>query len=242
MPITREQVVTEIRAAASRNAGRPPGARAFHTETGISRNDLWNTGFPRYSDAVKAAGLVPNKLQTALDSDSMLVALASVVRRLGVFPSISDLKVVRAEDPAFPSYEAYFRLAGGAYRNLPSLLVDFCQRRQEYQDITRILQDHSQHRAAENGHGARKKVVGYVYLAKHGRDYKLGRSNDVARRRRELALLLPAELTHVHIIETDDPEGIEAYWQRRFEARRVRGEWFRLAPSDVAAFKWRRYQ
>jgi hypothetical protein len=81
-----------------------------------------------------------------------------------------------------------------------------------------------------------------VYLAKHGRDYKIGRSNDVARRRREISLLLPSELEHVHVIETDDPEGIETYWHRRFEKRRSRGEWFRLTPDDVAAFRRRRYQ
>ena len=79
-------------------------------------------------------------------------------------------------------------------------------------------------------------------LAKHGRDYKIGRSNDVTRRRREIALLLPNEFEHVHMIETDDPEGIEQYWHRRFEARRTRGEWFRLTTEDVAAFRRRRYQ
>jgi hypothetical protein len=81
-----------------------------------------------------------------------------------------------------------------------------------------------------------------VYLARHGRDYKIGRSNDVARRRREIALLLPSALEHIHVIETDDPEGIEQYWLRRFAERGVRGEWFRLTPDDVSAFKRRRYQ
>ena len=87
-----------------------------------------------------------------------------------------------------------------------------------------------------------QRVTGYVYLAKHGPDFKIGRSNDVARRRREVSLLLPHELEHVHIIETDDPAGIEKYWHERFKDRRVRGEWFRLSREEVAAFRRRRYQ
>lgn len=81
-----------------------------------------------------------------------------------------------------------------------------------------------------------------MYLLKHGQHYKIGRTNDTARRRREVSLLLPEELEHVHVIETDDPEGIEAYWHRRFAAKRIRGEWFTLISEDVAAFKRRRYQ
>jgi hypothetical protein len=241
--MTRDQILQAIRVSAA-EIGRVPGARAFHSTTGISRTDLWNAGFARYSEAVEAAGLAANKLQGARDSNEMLSTIALLTRELGRFPTISDLKAARAGSPTIPSYEAYFRLGGQSYSRVPDLLLRFCKSDENYGDVAEILskstQSSSGSRPASGKPSAR--VKGYVYLAKHGQDYKIGRSNDVARRRREIALLLPQELEHVHVIETDDPEGIERYWHQRFSDRRIRGEWFRLDHDDVAAFKRRRYQ
>ena len=46
---------------------------------------------------------------------------------------------------------------------------------------------------------------------KSGRYYKVGRSNAVGRRERELAIQLPEKANVVHSIKTDDPAGIESY-------------------------------
>ncbi|MHB1738065.1 MAG: GIY-YIG nuclease family protein [Actinomycetes bacterium] len=84
-------------------------------------------------------------------------------------------------------------------------------------------------------------VTGVVYLIRMGEFHKIGKSNDPGRRVYELGLRLPEKHDVVHVIETDDPSGIEAYWHRRFAAQRVNGEWFRLSPSDVTAFRRRSY-
>ena len=126
--MTRDQIVAEIQAAAAANGGKPLGERTFVQATGITRSQLWRAGFPQYRAAVEAAGLVPNQLNAATDTSSMLEALAGLTRRLGRFPTKGDIKVARAKDPSFPSYEAYFRLSGQSFAVLPATLLDYCRR------------------------------------------------------------------------------------------------------------------
>ena len=82
---------------------------------------------------------------------------------------------------------------------------------------------------------------GFVYMMKAGRFFKIGRTNALGRRERELVIQLPEAAKVIHSIKTDDPAGIEEYWHRRFQDRRRNGEWFELTPQDLAAFRRRKF-
>ena len=91
------------------------------------------------------------------------------------------------------------------------------------------------------GEDSQDETVGFVYLLKANRYFKIGRSNSFERRSRELAIQLPERAETVHVIRTDDSIGIELYWHRRFESKRKNGEWFELSAQDVKAFKRRKF-
>ena len=76
---------------------------------------------------------------------------------------------------------------------------------------------------------------------KSGRYYKIGKTNAHGRRERELAIQLPERAQTVHVIKTDDPAGIEAYWHQRFASKRKHGEWFELDHVDIGAFRCRKF-
>ncbi len=234
------EITSEIQRLALDNGGKPLGERLFLASAGLSRSALWSAGFSNYSDALVAAGFSKNQLNSASQPKVVLASLVDLIRSIGRFPTKGHIKVARAKDKSFPSYEAFLTVAGGAFSNLPSLTLEYCQAN-GMADIEHLI-PRGTNRVEGEAKDVKRAVAGYLYLVKHGQHYKIGRSNDIARRRREVSLLLPEELQHVHVIETDDPEGIEAYWHRRFAAKRLRGEWFALAGDDVAAFKRRRYQ
>jgi len=235
-----EEITREIQRFAHENGGKPLGERLFLANSGMTRSQLWSAGFSSYSDALTAAGFSKNKLNPASQPDEVLASLVTLIRDIGRFPTKGHIKAARAKDKSFPSYEAFLTVSGGVFSNLPSVALQYCHTN-SISDIESLIPASTASAAPKDG-AASRAVTGYVYLLKHGQHYKIGRSNDTARRRREISLLMPEELQHVHVIETDDPEGIEAYWHRRLASKRVRGEWFALTREDVTAFKRRRYQ
>jgi hypothetical protein len=90
------------------------------------------------------------------------------------------------------------------------------------------------------------KTSGYVYLVRAQTAYKIGSTRAPYRRVSEIANQSATGAELLHLISTDDPEGIENYWHRRFEEKRIMGlnkqsgEWFNLSADEVKAFRRRK--
>ena len=120
-------------------------------------------------------------------------------------------------------------------------VAEYCKSQGSYDDVIEKCEAVVKKAGTEETEGTDTGSVGEVYLAKSGRYYKIGKTNDTVRRGSELRIQLPEKIELVHAIKTDDPSGVEAYWHERFKSARKGGEWFDLTSRDVKAFKrWRR--
>jgi Meiotically up-regulated gene 113 len=232
----REQILNEIRKFALANDGRVPGVRIFERTTGIRESAWRGVLWARWGDAVKEAGLEPNVKQVRIEEDFFLTKLAEACRHFGRFPTAMELRMFQKQADNFPSVKSITRHFG-SLKNIPSQLATWAQAR-NYPHIAEILA----FRSAEEVAPAAATREGLVYLIRSGTHYKIGRSDELERRVKEIRTALPEAAELVHSIRTDDPSGIEAYWHKRFASQRANGEWFKLASSDVAAFKRRKYQ
>jgi hypothetical protein len=235
----RERILDEIRKFALANDGRVPGVRTFERETGIREGSWRGVLWARWSDAIREAGLEPNAKQGRIEEEFFLMKIAEACRHFGKFPTAMELRMFQQQDHDFPNVKSITRHFG-SLRNVPDQLARWVRARGNYPDLVAMLGEPS--RALDGVLAPFTIREGFVYLIRSGTHYKVGRSDELERRVKEIRIALPEAAELVHSIRTDDPPGIEAYWHRRFSDRRVNGEWFKLSASDVAAFKRRKYQ
>lgn len=233
----RERILSEIKRLAAANAGKVPGRQAFEAETGIRVHEWYGVYWARWGDAVTEAGLSPNVLQKRLDKDAVLGEVAQAVRHFGKVPTYGELRMYARNRPGFPVHTTISKAAGSV--GLAESLRELALANPEFADIATMLPNTP---AVARPRPFRRPADGSVYLIQSGTHYKIGRSDELERRVKEIRIALPDKAELVHVIATDDPAGIEAYWHRRFADRRANGEWFKLSVADVAAFKCRRFQ
>jgi hypothetical protein len=238
--VAKQHIIDEIKRTAAANDGIPLGEARFKAETGITRRDWHGKHWRAWSDAQIEAGYEPNRFNAPYSDDFILETLVILIRELGRFPAVVDLKMRARSDAAFPSHNVFQRLGRKAV--LIQRVATFCRERGGFEDVLAICEA-----ITPGASGPTSKLdsvepkFGFVYLIKSGRFYKIGRTNALGRREYELAIQLPEKAATVHSIKTDDPEGIERYWHERFKDRRANGEWFELSPTDVAAFRRRQF-
>jgi hypothetical protein len=191
---------------------------------------------------VREAGYSPGELRTAFADAYLLDQLAILIRALGHFPVMMEMRLHKRSNPNIPNEKVYERF--GTKSQLASRVIDHCLLKSGFEDVIGVCQQVSaKPRECVDSTSAAPEEFGFVYLLKSGPYYKIGRSNAAGRRERELDIQLPEKATNIHVIRTDDPKGIERYWHNRFAAKRVRrgAEWFELSVDDVAVFRRRKF-
>lgn len=242
--ISKSHILEEIRRTAAENEGQPLGVTRFEKETGIKEADWSGKHWVRWGDALVEAGFEPNKMQGAYDDEWLMEMLAAYISEIGHYPVRRELQMKARQDAGFPSANVFERR--GKKTELAARIVQLFGNRDDLSravDICRELSSSSNdtNEVDEEPTDDSDVEFGWVYLKKSGKFYKIGRTNSLDRRQRELAIQMPEELVTIHTIKTDDPPGIEAYWHKRFADRRKGGEWFDLTSSDVRAFKRRKF-
>ncbi len=238
----KEDILAEIRRTAQENSGIPLGRERFEHTTGIKPYD-WAKYWARFGDALQEAGFEPNTLMTAYSEDYLLNKLVELTQELGKFPTHAERRMKSFNDPSFPNVATFQRL--GNKRQVLTKMLAYCSDSSQHTAIVNLLNDElattpdATARQAEANNGDIQ--YGFVYLFKSGHYYKIGMTKDTVRRGSELRIQLPESMDLIHSIQSDDPSGIEAYWHKRFEAKRMNGEWFSLNSADIRAFRrWRR--
>lgn len=241
--MTRQHILDEIRRTAKTNGGVPLGFKRFEQATGIRHNDWFGKHWGRWGDALQEAGFAPNTLQDAFGDDVVIAKLIALIREIGRFPGTGDIRLKKRSDSSFPN-EKVFEGHFGSRARLRQVVFEYCRSHAGFEDVPALCGPMASEGAVEESatdENPTTDVVGFVYLMKHGKHHKIGKTNAMGRREYELAIQLPEKLRTVHVIKTDDPDGIEEYWHKRFAAKRGNGEWFALDAADVTAFKRRKF-
>ncbi|MBU1146876.1 MAG: GIY-YIG nuclease family protein [Candidatus Omnitrophica bacterium] len=220
--VTKQDIVKAIQQTAKENGGIALGLGRFQKETGINEYKLQKF-WRNFGEAQREAGFEPNILTPAHDLEFLLESLIAFMREIGRFPTQRDLTGKRYRDPKFPSPSSIIKRFGNK-KGMVEKIADYAEKK-GYSDIVEMCVSvvetpiEARDRETENG-----GVVGEVYLLKSGRYYKIGKTNDTVRRGKEIRVQLPERTDLIHAIKTDDPSGVEAYWHKRFESKRMQGE------------------
>lgn len=239
----KQHILREIQRTARANAGVALGRAKFRQETGIKESDWSGIHWARWGEALREAGFIANELQSAHDDDYLLERYVALIRELNRVPVATELRLKKRIDPSFPSHNTFARF--GTKQQLIAKTIEFCRSGGCLDDVEQIclvqvpvptpMTDSDEILPSVNDE------LGFVYLLHFGGDeYKIGCSNNVERRFREIKTQMPYDGKIIHAIETGDPQGIEAYWHQFFKEKRLKGEWFKLSANDVRYFKKRK--
>jgi Meiotically up-regulated gene 113 len=236
LSVAKEYLLQEIARLAALDGGIPPGQIKFASATGIGSHKWRGVYWARWGDALTEAGFLPKEWSFKLDSNSLLTTIASIVLEQRKLPTKSELEMLRQQGTNLPTYSTIIRHFG-SQDGLIAALRALSSANPSFSDLDNLLPK----KPVVESTVSNKVPDGWVYLLKSGENYKIGRSENLERRIKQINIALPETTILFHAVQTDDPPGIEAYWHKRFADRRLNGEWFKLSKQDVASFKRRKF-
>lgn len=224
----RAAVIEAIRRAAAHNRGIPPGERRFRQETGFVRY-LWTGKYwTRWGLAVEEAGFGATRRCMGRDDEAILIRLAEAVRHYGHVPNSRELNHYSRTHPGFPWYSTIQHRFGGR-DEIRERLRSWAEERGDMADVVAHC---LRPRSLPN-----ETRLPAVYLIRSGDYCKIGWTSELAKRLQDIQSGFPEPVELVHAVRCRDPWQLEADWHQRFAAKRVRSEWFRLTPDEIAEFK-----
>ena len=129
----QQQIVKSIAAMAKR-LGRAPSLLEFVTGACIPKNSVFRL-FPRWNDAVRAAGLQPYRLYLRPEDHELLTDWGETVRKLNAVPSR------RAYDLNGKHYPVTLEKRFGGWPALPQAFHDFAKGKREWADVLALVPD-----------------------------------------------------------------------------------------------------
>ncbi len=123
----KQHLLTSIAAMAKR-LGRAPSLLEFVTGARIPKNSVLRL-FPRWNDAVRAAGLQPYRLYLRPEDHELLTDWGETVRKLRAVPSR------RAYDLNGKHYPVTLEKRFGGWSALPQAFRDFAKDKREWADV-----------------------------------------------------------------------------------------------------------
>src|SRR5438552_3298999 len=139
MPLTKDQIVGEIKRCAAANGGVPPGWRKFRTETGIGEKDWLGKHWARWSEALRDAGFESNQFNEPYTEDELREQYAKMTLEFGRLPTDRDIRLAVTKGAQLPSGKTLAGKFGGKTRLIEKLL-EYCTSRPEYSQVVPLCE------------------------------------------------------------------------------------------------------
>lgn len=216
--------------------GKVLGERVFAKKTGLPVWH-WRKYWPTWSAFQADVGFEPNSRKLRIPDEYLLRRLAELTLKLDKLPLKRDLAEERRRDGSIPDHQTFGRM--GRHNQRLQKLEAFCQSKPEFARVVELIRlDRGQRMGLQPDP---ERYQGIVWLTRQGNFHHLGHERATGQRLRRLATLTSLA-PGTHIIQTDDPVGVEQYWRKRFRQKHVGRKTYKLEFKDVWAFRRRTYQ